>query len=552
MSEPPAGLRFDVSSGVLSGVPRAGGKLELTARAGGREQRYEVELELRDSCWFAVLSRAEAGAPPQLHLRDVFATQDLVLGAGEPVSDFAFSPDGAWLAFRAGSSAQRLFVLAIPADPGSAAPPLPLGLDCGSGSLECSVQEYAWSPDSQRLALALRSGEGRDALAVVDVASGISSAPLFDVDWAGARLPLRLGGQLTWGGVDWFGCWGLEADVPAEESQVFHLVTLEGGRPATPGALLAEFGAGPELRAIPGGLALSYADSTIITSLGWSSEGGVSLRRTVGVLAPSGRLVGRASDEGRLQLIELSAAEEAAPVESERDACSAIVAWSERVQPGVERILCTRGTSLRLFDHVAAPAGAGAARLEDAAGKELGAAPDLLGTRRMFSASGRFLLLADASTRQLSLYDLLLGSPPYGGLPFELPAVAEFAPARDALVLADGESLVEYGLPRSLAVQRSYSSSGITGPALGARCSESYWQAPERWCGAPGVTAHWRYSPRAQSLLLEGPPGTLSLADVSVLPQRAARPLAGTVEPCAGPCRNPSYAFLPAAAPGTD
>jgi hypothetical protein len=563
-SEPPEGLRFDPETGILSGVPRAGGRLQVTSSTGSSETRIDIDLALRDSCWFALLSQSTPAEPPQLHLRDVFLTQDTVLGGGEAVRDFAFSPDGAWLAFRAGSElSQQLFLYAIPAEPDGVLPAmaLPAAFDCASApaSGQCSVLEYAWSPDSRRLAVALRSSEGNDAVSVLDAAGATASLPLFTVDGFGTPQELRFAGQLTWGGADWFGFWGLEAGVPAEESQVFHLATLDAGKPAL-SALLAEFGAGPRLRSIPTGLALSYADSTVITALGKSAGAApITLRRAPGVLSPSGRYVATASDEGRLQLRELlteQSGETASPLESARDSCGAIVAWSAQLEPGSERILCTQGTRLRSFEVVSAAPFAGGARLEPEAGVELGATPNLLATRRMFSATGRFLLLADASTRQLSLLDLLLGKAD-DGLPFEWPAVMEFALTRDTLALASGESWAEYGLPRSLGLQRTYSTSadavggaiGGATPAPGALCSESFWQDPERWCGAPAVAAHWQYSPRSQSLLLEGPQGQLTIADLSLMPQRDARPLDGALQPCASPCRATRYAFRPGASP---
>lgn len=559
-SEPPEGLRFDPETGILSGVPRAGGRLQVTSSAGGTETRIDIDLALRDSCWFALLSQSAPAEPLQLHLRDVFLTQDIVLGGGEPVRDFAFSPDGAWLAFRAGSElSQQLFLYAIPAEPDGVLPAVarPAAFDCPSapGSGQCSVREYAWSPDSRRLAVALRSSEGKDAVSVLEATGTTASAPLFTVDGSGTPQELRFAGQLTWGGADWFGFWGLEAGVPAEESQVFHLVTLDPGQPSL-SALLAEFGAGPRLRSIPTGLALSYADSTVITALGRrAGAASITLQRAAGVLSPSGRYVATASDEGRLQLQELLPVQSgatASPLESARDSCGAIVAWSGAIEPGSERILCAQGTRLRSFDVVSATPFAGAARLEPEAGVELGAAPNLLATRRMFSATGRFLLLADASTRQLSLLDLLLGNAD-DGLPFEWPAVMEFALTRDTLALVSGESWTEYGLPRSLGPKRTYSTfAGATSgalPAPGTLCSESFWQDPERWCGAPAVATHWQYSPRSQSLLLEGPLGQLAIADLSLMPQRDARSLDGALPPCASPCRTTRYAFRPGASP---
>jgi hypothetical protein len=550
LSDLPRDLHFDATKATLSGTPVEGGSWRVSASASdGSTTIYTVDSSLRDNCWFAELTQAAADEPPQLHLRDVFLTSDVVLGASEPVRDFAFSPDGAAIAFRAEAGGQLgLFLYLIPetSSLGPAAQASPISFDC-SGSAACSVLEYAWSPDSRRLAVALRDAAGNDYLSGLDRASPAQPWPSTSrVSWFADQVPLLFSEQLTWGDQDWFGFWGLEAGVPAEEYQVFHYAVVAEGQPLAVTALPAEYGPGPHLRALSPGVALSYADSRVITSIQrGAGEDSFVPGRTRGMLSPSGRLVGFANEDGRLQLSD-PAQPELAPLESERGACSEIVGWSRRVDPsGVERVLCSSSSDLRVLDYVAgATGGALPPRIDPPGGTVIGTAGNFVATRRAFSPTGRFLLLADATSGNFSLLDLFTGNADTG-LPLRLPAELAFAPTRDALAFANTESWIEFALPRSLNITRAYSTFGGAAPAIGALCEESFWQDPEGWCGAPDVSVHWSYSAQEQSMLLEGPVGSLSLIDLSVDPQRDAHPLAGVLPACPSPCRTKPYAFRP-------
>lgn len=556
ITRPPAGLAFTEATGRIEGVASESGTFDVEFRPSKSEPTLlRIEIGMRDVCWLAHLDSTEPGGSErgELHLRDVLLTRDIALSAEGPILDFAFSPDGRHIAARAGSPvAQQIVLYNLPESPleQTSIVATAVAFPCGTPAITepCTIIDYAWSPDSARLAVALSGSTGEQALSGVDVANPAEPwLSVGSIDWEGTERTLQFSEQLIWGGSDWFAFVGLELGVPAADSQVLHTARLEGGALRV-WALTSEYGQAPTLRAAPTGLIATYDDSTgVLTSLTRESDvgSGIIPRAFPGMLSPSGRLAALTTEDSRLQIMAL-ADPDGALLESARGACTEVLAWSERIEPeGVERILCRAGQRLRILDHVDAnPASAAAARLEALEGIDIGAVGNLLTTPRAFSSSGRFLLLADAEDGRFSLIDLFLMQRD-DGLPSGLPAEVEFAPTRDALSLADSFSLIEYELPRWLSLSRAYGTRGGAGPALGPLCNENFWIDPVNWCGAPRIDNHFLYSSDSESMLLEGPRGTLSFADLGVTPQRESVQLTERLAPCAEPCRRKPYAFRP-------
>jgi hypothetical protein len=199
----PPGLEFDVENGigVLSGTATGGGTFTLRVQdAALRTTQESYALPLRQSCWLAFVS------PTGLGLADpLFPADQKQIAQDATIRDFAFSPDGRFIAYRSTTAGQdRVHVLAAPEWS-----ELPF-------ALTGSVASYAWSPDSRTLATALtRQGSTYlGGVRLVDTAdsgssawsaeplvvttAGVGTTSLFtDVKWLDANTVTYLGPEDT-------------------------------------------------------------------------------------------------------------------------------------------------------------------------------------------------------------------------------------------------------------------------------------------------------------------------------------------------------------------
>lgn len=553
----PPGFSFDPVTATVSGSPGAmgGGVMELALiSSAGVRRAVTVDLTLRRDCWFAYLGGTAAGSVA-LHFRDAFLRNDVVLPAsGATVRDFQFSPDGAWLVFRAGPP-DRLELY-------SYSTTLPLASDaeriefaCSAGPAgSCSVLDYAWSEDSRHLAVALSGPTPQqDYLAGVDVSGDVLRPwPLLgEAVWVTSNVPLDFRGQLVWAGSSAVGLLGADfgSPDPASSDALYSAAYISGGELGSLGALRgissALVPAGAKLRSIPSGMAIIHpvdAPGFVVVHRR-PAEADVQLSSRAGALSPSGRWIAHTvggADGGigaRLSVVSTAGDDAEIALETEPGTCADVIAWSSPIRSSdVELIACRHDHAVTIFELWGAPG-----RRELRRVSELTFPGDIRGTRRGFSSSGRSLVLGDTESSVFSIFDVSGPSatsiePALGFVP---PAELEFSPTLDVVALGTAAAVIEYPLPGGSARGRSPSSEPS---APRSACSEAFWAASERWCGAPRVPGHFVYSPGSSSMLLEPAPGVLRLFQAAT----AAEPTVTSALPaCGTACDVPPYAFKP-------
>jgi hypothetical protein len=554
VDELPAGLAFDTSTGTLSGVPEAAGQLHVRLTgSGGRVADRRYDLPVRESCRFAYI----AGNDDRLHLRDVFLSSgnDVVLpetlAAGEAVFDFQFSPDGEWLAFRAGV-ADRLRVYLVPA--GAATPSATaIELTCPGVNDVCGVIDYAWSPSSRALALAVRGdiAGAQDYLTGIDVDAPGAPWVLLGQDGF-AQLPLVYSGELSWVGARDLAL--ITADPFSPGQQVPFLATLsETSRTFSAGASDPGVSGGQlGLLPAPGGFVTfrGARDGMAFTGLG-PAQGSpiiIGADQRGPWLAPSRAWLARVTADERLQLVGLDGS---VLDQTEESVCGTVVAWSPQAA-GRERIVCsavdTDGSAvsedLTVIDYSSEGRRLAQALIPEV---ELGV---LAGTRRALSLSGNGfafvtgdkLVLTDASQPQPITSEL---SVPLGGI-VDLQYVGD-----SRLILQSGNQLWLMNTARPPIRRDLAGSLELPGSALSAvACQEDYALAPLRWCGAASTPGAFLSSDDNNAILFEDDSAGLWITDVQAY--GAARQVTTDLAPCSGtvraawtkPCHR-SYAFQP-------
>lgn len=554
VDELPAGLSFDPATATLSGVPEAAGQLHVRLTgSGGRVADRRYDLPLRDRCRFAYI----AGDEGTLHLRDVFLSSgtDVVLPealpAGQAVTDFTFSPDGEWLAFRAGVPDQ----LGLYLTRASAANPTAtlVELECPGVNDVCGVIDYAWAPSSRALALMVHGDIAgtQDYLTGVDVEAPEAPWPFLTQD-TDLLEPFVFGGELGWAGEGHVAL--IAADPFSAGQQVPFLVTLSSSE--------RTFARGASLLGVPGGqLGLLPTAGGFMTFNGVREGVGYTRLDTLVTsafvagpeqrgpwLSPGLEFVARVVAGGRLQLLGLDGSVQD---ETEGSVCGAVVAWSP-LAGGRQRIMCSSldangnavSTDLTLIDYSSTGRRQSQAFIPEL---ELG---QLAGTRRALAASGDGFAFTMGD--QLVLVDASQPQPITSARTMTLSGISDLQYAGDErLILQSGNELwlVNTGRPpirRTLAGALPMPASALSAVA----CQEEYSLAPSRWCGATRSAGAFVLSNDAHTILFEDPSAGLWITDVEA--EDAARQVTTDLAPCSGtvraawtkPCAR-AYAFQP-------
>lgn len=530
-SEPPGGLTL-TAQGLLSGVPRANGKVSVVAtNSAGQQARAELDLSARRSCWLAYLDEGEGASPVRLHFRDVFGRQrDIPLPAGDAaagVLDFEFAPDGKWIAFRVGPPEQAgLHLFPIAEEPWAAEQHLEsqsLDLRCGSAGEPCSVRAFSWSKDSRRLAVILHhAGENRDYLSGLDL-----EAP--EALWVSLGVDQLLGANVQFAtGLTWFGEQRVaflgQSPLSASEQALYHARLSSSGRSFEELTLVPTVvGTSLVLRDSPPGLVVldPAADTRYV-----DVENNAIHYHTGAWLSPSGRFFARTTDGARLEIYARED-EEAPLLTLDNAECGTIVAWSEEHEQR-ESIACSAarqaadgkpeptGEGLMLVDLLVSPEPrfVEPSRVLETADYSEG---PMAGVRRMFSRDASWLIIA------APVYDALIVDrhqpsprPLFAGIPIDADAEAEISPDGTAL-LVYGDFVTAFPLPRRPARSLSTRADGSSIPTPADRfgCQELAQLLPERWCGMPRLPAHFRWSPDSQSTLFEAADGGLWVSEVT-------------------------------------
>ena len=536
--------------------PSSGGSLRVRVTdASDPPQSSELtfDLGLRQTCWFAYLSNAGS---ERLHLRDVFLRQDVIADSGidGTTSDFRFSPDGDWIAFRVERASRSELYVFRAREPRAAALPVP-GACAATGTDGCQMLDYAWSPDSQHLAFVQRSAgsDARDELAGVTGFQGGSLVPAWNAQstalWVGQEVPLRYREQLIWSANDTLAFLGDELSI----DDLFLSEALYSARLAADGSALNVptgmpsmlTSAGTLARAVAGGVVLVSLEETSMGSV-VSYQGSASAMLFSGWLAPGGDWVAQTSSNAELEIYDVRDDTSpvvqtlTAPVAGEPAAtgpCQEVSAWSEPLgEPPVERIACRSVAGLSFFELSSASRSLRLLARVDAVPSA--------GVRRAFSPEGRWFVFGEADGVTFDMIDLDAPSPRIDALRMRLevsPVELAFPPRRVGLVqLADAKGLAEYPLPGSTSLPSAFISSGSSPRSS---CSELIGLATGNWCGAPQAAAHSEYSADSRSALFEDAPGSLSIAQPGSETEPAL--VTASLAPCAGACASKPYAFQP-------
>jgi WD40 repeat protein len=565
----PAWLELDPRTPSLRGLPDGSGVQTATVELQDAQRhvaRRSYTLAPRQSCYFAYVSQREDA--PGLHYADVFAARDVLVSRdvapGSSVSDFAFSPDGAHLAFRAGDPGELALYLyptvsSVPAGPETVVrvpfvcPPS----ESDAGAARCSVLDYAWSEDSRRLAVVLGDAQvAGNALSGVEV-----DAPELPFE----PVPATYRQRLEWSGDSAVVFSGDLAGLPGMQAPSFARFDASAGAFALPAAAPVPASAW-EVRPTPTG-AFFFEGNLNMVHLALTPQPSIEAHAP-GWVSPSGRYAAEADGEGRLRLFAVGDPRSAL-AESEPGKCEVVFAWAERR----ETIACTRAESAVLGDGAPDPESIGGLpfsygsdlrifqfRPEAAPGARLLDWPVPIeryfrvataGHRRSFSPDGQWLAFygedEEGSVILQAISALAEVTSGFSSSASEVTSPIElgFSPTGDSFVTYDD------GLTRRLPPDRSERSvrvtaeieGGFAGAPPGA-CAEEFFANAARWCGSPSVPNHFRFSPDGASLLFEDGSHGLWLSDssstgITVHATGAALP------ECVGACSSRQYDFRP-------
>lgn len=521
------------ADGVLSGVPRGVGTRAIVVAitdGKGKVQQSSLELRVRERCWLAYSSR-ESGAL-RLHVTDVLATTSKVFPAAssEEAFDFAFSPSGRHLAYRAGVDADSasLYVLRPESDVAARLP------------FELPVAAYAWSRSGEHLAVILAAGGDQWFVSGLAVPADAGAAALAEaVPWP--LVPTSYRRELHWMGETATVHLGRYSGDSAEEPERIEMPyvsrrlvsDLSPSRaldalpmPADDGALYAMAGGFIALNSqtVPGGStfeayfpseagayetdrrATLWDDSTP-SDLWWSDD-----RVHAGRVDGEGRFVIHAVAEGN------------APRAISQSRCGHVLAW--RTLADRERVVCADAggcaldpeySVLRVFDFLPASNSLDERALDGC--WQTRVATD---EPRAISRAGSWLVYDTGET---------LATIPLTGAA-RTPAINLLAPAQPhqrayaispdeaALLVQSGPTLwwrspIE-GEPRELTRGRDPTGQAVSlSVSQPTPCEPRFVLSPERWCGYGALEPRARWSADSLSIVFRTDDGALWSADVS-------------------------------------
>ncbi|MET0795495.1 MAG: hypothetical protein ABW061_28510, partial [Polyangiaceae bacterium] len=440
--EAPPGLSFDPNTASVTGTISHDETLTVQATNAESQRTFEASfsLEPRDKCWFAYVSKtAQFG---QLNLFDpVLKSRERLPKQpnGEFVSDFKFSPNGKYVAYRLAAPAAKASLVLVRLE------------DFGQQRFEyANVTQYEWSPDSQFLAVSYSDVDGdqlillRTTAAVPDTAGRVPPVLTFL-----ASLPKTV----SVSGMAW--------------ANPTHLAFFEVADPLAPdfwGFGLSKAGvdgigasasydafdlSGDSFHPAPDGVfTISSAFGIFFYPNDPSDDDSKVVLHDPVTIAPSGRYVAKAV-ASRLEVFPAAQTSSSSSKAKAHPGCDTVLAWAE----GTERIAC-QGTSasgqaqLQFFD--VDPDTGQVSSISDAGVLLSGSSSK---QRRAFSASGaRF---AFASKEALSVISFDAPTQPYSvaisaALQSDFAELA-FAPGNEQLLLQHrGKRLSLFNLQSSV------------------------------------------------------------------------------------------------------
>jgi hypothetical protein len=540
----PEGLEFDDELHQVSGTPTAEGTLELrVVDANGVSAHQSYDVKPRDSCWLAYTS--DQTIPRTLNLIDpVLGGNRIRLPRPEDrsadVEDFKFSPDGRFVAYRLGGGLRL-----------AAAPTWQDQQIEAFDTLTGTVTQYAWSPDSTILAVALTTGSDT-YLGGVDVteagraagaggAAGASSA----VDSAGGGIPgisqlapqqAAVDSELVWYDSSFIAFHTTYDQDSAFRALYYAPFTGDGfGYAARAAGRYTEL---VQLRSAEQGLVLIELSppETYFYAVGQESE---PYFHQQDVVAPSAEYVGRA-ELGQLEVFPVIGVRDPGGWVSAPD-CQRLLAWAE----ARERIACVTDTNpdhpIQIFDldpsipELAPSTLSGPYVYSDAQAD---------GVRRAFSPSGTWL--AFATHQALYVADLSGSTPrmhrsyaylePDQGVPVQLAFSADEQHLLEHRPSALFLHSLEWPTSSPARVSSDRPDLPLADPAL---CEEDFTQAPDLWCGNLRNRAQFIWAPDPDFAAFQTALGTLQILDIGGLHRdqdTTSYAVTGVADDCTGLC----------------
>ena len=510
----------DGSQAQLVGTPSGPTQLTVTVVDGAElTRRQSYSLVPRSACYFAYVSPDVTG--PKLTLRDPLLESDASanLARDTGVSDFQFSPDGRFLAYRYGQDADHPHGIHLSLLDLSNMQDQALVFD------EETIDAYAWSPDSSVLAVALTLPSGGPSeLTGVRPTSSATGTMIGSLTAVVATDPIE--SNLYWVGSSFVGFYSATTPdliVPPARSSVFAASLGRDGFAAPQPIIGASYRPGIVVASTPAGLLVSSpSDKRSVFNL-FAVDGSYAVNHRMNFVDPqmnfSAAVVGnalqvyRATDSQNVALSGSSA--------PDLD-CPKLLTWASNR----ERIACVAHVSqtnaswgeLRIFDlgddATLAPTVVNGSCLKDADGVPFaGQCSDSeydydeassVAQARLFSPSGDWLAFvvgsqsgttaagalywANLTTSSMALSRRVTAPATAAGAPIALA----FSPSERYLLHQNGGDLRAHllsGGPVDLRIDTA-----VTG-SPDSQCSDSFIGAPTRWCGGEYASPSLIWSP---------------------------------------------------------
>jgi WD40 repeat protein len=500
----PDGLSF--TAGTLSGTPLASGTLTLQVTDGAqRKVQRTYSMAPRDKCWLAYIS-SETGSgrlgvfDPILQDPQTFPQ---FAAPTSSVTDFKFSPNGKFIAYRLSASTGPAQLVLIDASTWTER----------LLNLQGVPQQYSWSLDSSILAVALQNEQG-SFLGGIDVAVGSDAGVPSDAasSVAGLRdlqpIPAIVDSELTW-----LGDRTVVFHAPAPAHQPSFSRFIDGQFLPVGVVSTAFYEAQLRLQGGPLGFFAIDPDGPYLDFYN-AGTGGTPNQYGDAVADPASQYVARAR-AGQLQLFPTAAAtgilETSAPP-NQSSGCSTVLAWASQR----ERIACLSSVPPAAIDGGTSDASSGASVVRifdlnpspvvispaDVRGSYDYPADDAFEKRRMFSPSGDWF----AFTNGTSLYiaNLRDGYPKIAKPIVTYGILAPQSSVGD-LAFSPDEQLLLWHQETSLFVVRleDLSVVALTDGPFGApgACTEDFVAGPD-WCGGVGSsTLAWSSDSRVAATM---------------------------------------------------
>jgi hypothetical protein len=497
----PPGLDFDPNTAKVTGTLAAPGTLTVRARSAKTQRQFEnsFELEPRDKCWFAYVSKV--AQLQQLNLFDpiLHSRKGLPDAAdGESVSDFRFAPNGEYVAYR----------LAAPAsDPSLVVVRL---RDWAQKRFSfANVAEYEWSADSRFLAVAHDTGSG-NGLSLVQV-----GAPIAGAAGATPTLSFPIFGPMkakvvamTWANAGHLAFFTLpDLDDPIDWE--LGLSTADENGIGQPSLASEAFGEGDWLRPAAYGV---FGISPFIGTFFYANDGSLPVAHGKVLIAPSGRYVARAQQHSLALFLAKEPSTPSATPHVVKPGCDAVLAWAA----GKERIACTRSGApapdqLVFFDIDPQTDQLG---IVSEAGVTLSGS--VISRQRVFSATAaRFAFATESSFNVVSFDEptpkLMYSVPLTAADPAGASAELSFSPDEHLVLQHRGTRLSVFDLQSNLPHEKTI----IVGLASSQTCSEAFNAESAPFCGAQGSAPSVLWAPSESLAAFQIVGGTIQIADLT-------------------------------------